>query len=173
MNKPQGIIVFGANGSGKSTLGRELARFLKYKYMDIEDYYFEESDIPYTKSRSREDCLILMLADTQRYGSLIISAVTGNLGEEISSKYDLAIHITTPLEIRMKRIEQREYERFGVRFCKGGDMYKGQQKFHDFVASRSLDFIDAWANTLVCPVLTVDGTKPIAELIKQIGEHIK
>jgi ABC-type cobalamin/Fe3+-siderophores transport system ATPase subunit len=38
MNKPQGIIVFGANGSGKTTLGRELARVLGFKRMDAEDY---------------------------------------------------------------------------------------------------------------------------------------
>ena len=46
MNKSHGIIVFGANGSGKSTFGRELARVLNFKHMDIEDYYFEKSEIP-------------------------------------------------------------------------------------------------------------------------------
>lgn len=70
MNKPHGIIVFGANGSGKSTLGRELANILNFKYMDIEDYYFEKSKIPYTIERSHEECLNLMLADIKRYGSL-------------------------------------------------------------------------------------------------------
>lgn len=36
MDKPQGIIVFGANGAGKTTLGRELARILNFKHMDHE-----------------------------------------------------------------------------------------------------------------------------------------
>lgn len=35
-----GIIIFGLNGSGKSTLGNELALQLRYKHMDIEDYFF-------------------------------------------------------------------------------------------------------------------------------------
>ncbi|MDR7855204.1 shikimate kinase [Tissierella sp.] len=52
MSKPHGIIVFGANGSGKSTLGRELANLLNFKYMDIEDYHFYKSKIPYTLERS-------------------------------------------------------------------------------------------------------------------------
>ena len=47
MDKPRGIIVFGANGSGKTTLGRELARILTFKHMDREEYYFEKSEIPY------------------------------------------------------------------------------------------------------------------------------
>ena len=48
MNEPHGIIIFGANGSGKTTLGRELARILDFKHTDIEDYCFEQSEIPYT-----------------------------------------------------------------------------------------------------------------------------
>ncbi|HHY22827.1 MAG TPA: hypothetical protein GX527_01110, partial [Clostridiaceae bacterium] len=94
---PRGIIVFGANGSGKSTLGRELARVLNYKYMDIEDYHFIKSEIPYTVERSREDCLNLMLTDIRKYGSFVISAVIGDFGEEITSMYDFAVFISAPL----------------------------------------------------------------------------
>ncbi len=50
-----GIIIFGLNGSGKSTLGNELALQLRYKHMDIEDYFFFESNIPYTKKRSKDE----------------------------------------------------------------------------------------------------------------------
>ena len=53
MQMPRGIIVCGANGSGKSTFGRELARALRYRYMDIEDYYFKESAVPYSEPRRR------------------------------------------------------------------------------------------------------------------------
>ncbi len=73
-----GIIVFGANGSGKSTLAWELARALKIKHMDIEDYYFAKSDIPYTSARLYEDCVNLMLDDIRKYGSFVLSAVTGD-----------------------------------------------------------------------------------------------
>lgn len=57
MSKPHGIIVFGANGSGKSTFGHELASILNFKHMDIEDYYFEKTEIPYTVERSHEECM--------------------------------------------------------------------------------------------------------------------
>lgn len=84
MDKPQGIIVFGANGAGKTTLGRELARVLHFFHMDIEDYHFEKSEIPYTVERPREDCINLMLADIKRYGSFVLSACTGDFGGENS-----------------------------------------------------------------------------------------
>lgn len=167
----RGIIVFGANGSGKSTLGRELARVLNFKYMDIEDYHFIKSEIPYTVERSSEDCLNLMLADIEKYHSFVISAVTGDLGREILSMYELAVFMSAPLETRIERVKQRAYEQHGKRVCKGGDMYEQQLKFVDFVASRSLSRIEQWAETLACPVIHVDGTKPISENAEWIAKQ--
>ncbi len=54
MSNQRGILIFGANGSGKTTLGRELARILGFKRIDHEDYFFEESVIPYTVTCPRE-----------------------------------------------------------------------------------------------------------------------
>ncbi|UWG97534.1 MAG: AAA family ATPase [Candidatus Dehalobacter alkaniphilus] len=165
---PRGIIVFGANGSGKSSLGRELARVLGFKNMDIEDYHFVKSGIPYTVERTREDCLNLMLSDIKEYRLFVISAVTGNFGEEISSMYELAVFMSAPLEIRIERIKQRACEQHGERIREGGDMYEQHLKFVDFVESRSLSKIGQWAETLVCPIIHVDGTKPISENAEMI-----
>ena len=168
---PKGIIIFGANGSGKSTLGQELARVLNYKHMDIEDYHFIKSEIPYTVERSREDCLNLMLTDIKRYRSFIISAVTGDFGKEISSMYDLAVFMSAPLEIRIERIKQRAIKQYGERVSEGGDMYEQHLKFVDFVASRSLSRIERWAETLVCTVINVDGTKSVSENADRFTEQ--
>lgn len=157
MSNPHGIILFGANGSGKTTLGRELARILSFKHMDHEDYAFEESDMPYAKERSSDDCINLMLVDIEKYRSFVLSAVTGDFGKEIESLYDLTVCIEVPLELRIERIEQREINKFGNRVREGGDMYDQRQKFRDFVASRSLLKIEQWAATLVCPVIRIDG----------------
>ncbi len=159
MCKMQGIIVFGANGSGKSTLGRELANILNFKFMDIEDYHFEKSEIPYTIERSHEDCLNLMLADIKKHHSFVISAVTGDFGDTITQLYELAVLISAPIELRIKRIEQREYEKHGERIREGGDMHEQHLKFVDFVASRSLSKIEQWGEVLMCPVICVDGTE--------------
>ena len=158
MNEPQGIIVFGANGSGKTTLGRELARILGFKRMDVEDYYFRESEIPYSDARSKDEVVELMLADIEKYRSFIISTVVGDLGNVIPQYYKLAVHISAPHELRMERIKQRVYDKFGERVLEGGDMYEQEQKFFNFVASRSLTIIDQWAETLTCPVIHIDGT---------------
>lgn len=165
---PKGILVFGANGSGKSTLGRELARILNYKYMDIEDYHFVKSDIPYTVERSDEECIKLMLNDIEKYQSFVISAVTGDFCAEISSMYDLAVFMSAPLDIRIERIKQRAIDQHGERVCEGGDMYEQQLNFFNFVANRPVSRIERWAETLTCPTISVDGTKPISENVNLI-----
>lgn len=173
MNKPKGIIVFGANGSGKSTLGKELACLLNFKYMDIEDYYFKKSDIPYSKPRSKEEVIKLMLADIKRYGSFVISAVTGDFEDYITSLYDLAVFLSAPLDIRMQRIKDRAYEKFGNRVLQGGDMYESQKNFEEFARTRDLKIIDNWANTLSCPIIHIDGTKDYEQTAIGIANNYK
>lgn len=160
---PKGIVVIGANGSGKSTLGRELAHILQYKYMDIEDYYFVKSEIPYSVARSREECLAFMLDDIEKYTSFVMSAVNGDFGEKINAMYECAVFMSAPLEIRLERIKQRAYKQHGERVCEGGDMFDQEKKFYNFVASRTLSEVEKWAETLLCPVIRVDGTKPVHE----------
>jgi len=156
--KLKGIIVFGPNGGGKTTTGRELARLLRFKHMDIEEYYFAESKIPYTAARPREECLRLMLADIETHRSFVLSAVTGDFGDIIPQYYELAVYITAPKELRMERIKQRAYNQHGDRVLKGGDMYEQEQGFFEWAAARDLSKIDRWAETLTCPVLRIDGT---------------
>ena len=155
---PRGIIVFGANGSGKTTLGRELARILGFKHMDIEEYFFEESEIPYTAPRPWEDCLNRMLADIEKHRSFVLSSVTGDFGETIPRYYQLAVYMSAPPALRMERIRQRAYDQHGDRVRRGGDMYEREQEFFNWAAARPLSKIDRWAQTLACPVIRVDGT---------------
>ena len=173
MSNPHGIILFGANGSGKTTLGRELARILSFKHMDHEDYAFEESDMPYAKERSSDDCINLMLVDIEKYRSFVLSAVTGDFGNIIPKYYKLAVHISAPLELRLKRVKQRDYDKFEERVCENGDMYEQRLKFHDFVASPPLTKIEQWAKTLTCPVVQIDGTKDWKQTAADIAEQWK
>jgi len=173
MDKPHGILVFGANGSGKTTLARELARLLEYKHMDVEDYHFNPSDIPYANMCTREECTRRMLADVEKHGSFVLSSVTGDFGEEMIAMYELAVYITAPKDVRMKRIEQRGYDQYGDRVRPGGDMFEQQLGFREWAAARPLSKIDAWAETLQCPVIHLDGTIDWRENAKNIVQIIR
>ena len=69
--------------------------------------------------------------------SFVMTAVTGDFGEEISSMYRLAVIISAPLELRLERIRQRTYSLYGERVLPGGDMYGQDSRFIHFVFGKS------------------------------------
>lgn len=159
------IAIVGGNGSGKTTLGATFSKELNYKHMDIEDYYFENAEIPYSQSRTRKEVLHLMEQDVVKYPKFIISAVNADLGGKINSLYDCVIYLKVPLEIRLKRVKQRSYDKFGDRVLEGGDMYEQEQEFFDSIVTKTLEKTDEWVKCIPCPIIYVDGTKPIDETI--------
>lgn len=166
-----GIIICGGNGSGKTTLGRELSRAVDYKHMDIEDYYFPDALIPYSKARTREEVCELMCEDIKKYKNFIISAVNGDFGLEINSKYELAVFLDVPLDVRLKRVKQRAYDKFGSRVLAGGDMYEQERRFFSAVANNYAEKTEKtkeWLKTLSCSVIYLDGTKLIEENVEYI-----
>ena len=167
-----GIAIVGANGCGKTTLGKCLADLLGYKHMDIEDYYFKESAIPYANPRTREEVRDLILADIEKYNQFVLTSVNCDFGQEITALYDCVVYIEAPLEVRLERVKQRAFDKFGSRVLEGGDMYEQEQNFFNFVAARTMDQTDTWLLGMNCPVLYVDGTEPIAANVRMIKEYI-
>lgn len=162
------IIMLGANGTGKSTLGCELARVLNVAHIDVEEYYFYQADIPYTAMRPVEERNAMLLSDMKKHGSFVMSGDVSGWGEEFLTVFDLVIFLTAPTDIRLKRIENREYERWGDRVLQGGDMYDSQQKFREFAASRDIPQLEQRASLYSCPILHIDGTKTLKENIDEI-----
>ena len=172
MSKTHGIILLGANGSGKSTLGRELARALNFVHFDVEDYWFYKTDIPYTAIRPQEERNEMLLSDMKKHGSFIVSGDTSGWGDEFLTIFDLSVFLTAPMEIRMKRIENREYARWGDRVCESGDMYESQKKFREFASTRDVGLLEQSALKYSCPLLRVDSTKTPGEIVNEILSYI-
>ena len=167
-----GICICGLNGSGKTTLGAALAERLGFKHMDVEDYYFTRADNPYASARTRDEVEVLLLEDIKQNPCFVFSAVNGNMNSEINSCYDLVVYLEVPLELRMKRIRQRAYEKFGDRVLPGGDMYEQEEKFFAFAEKRSPEKIEEWLQTLTCRVIRLDGTKAVEYYVQTLIDRI-
>ena len=51
-------------------------------------------------------------------------------------------------------------------------MYEREEAFFKMVCSRKEDYVTEWLKTLDCPVLYVDGTLPIPEMVSYVSEKM-
>lgn len=111
------VIICGGNGAGKSTLGKALAKELDWEFRDIEEYYFPagDADYNYEKARTREEVSTSLLGDMKKYSDLIVASVKGNYGKEVESMFTCAVLIRVSKEIRLQRVKDRSYQKFGDR----------------------------------------------------------
>lgn len=169
-----GILVCGLNGAGKSTLGKALAEKLNYHFIDNEDLYFPKTDPHYIYSspRTRSEVEKLLFSEIRAHENFIFTSVKGDYGEDIRSFFQYAVLIDVPKSIRIQRVKNRSFQKFGKRMLSGGDLYEQEENFFHFVESRAEDTVEEWITCLDCPVIRIDGTKPIEDNIRLILEQL-
>lgn len=165
-----GIIVFGLNGCGKSTLGKKLAENLGFHFIDNEELFFPKTDPQYiyANPRSRTEVEKLLLDEVRAHKNFVFAAVKGDYGEKILPFFRYAVLIDVPKDIRIQRVRNRSFQKFGNRMLIGGDLYEQEEKFFEFVKSRSENTVEEWIQSLKCPVIRIYGTKPIKENVDYI-----
>jgi thymidylate kinase len=87
--------------------------------------------------------------------------------------FQYAILIEVPRDIRIQRVKNRSFQKFGERMLLCGDLHGQEEKFFDFVISRPEDNVEKWMQSLKCSILRIDGTKPIEENVNFIMEQIQ
>jgi len=174
-------MINGAAATGKTTLAKELAKRLDFQHIDLDDYYWE---VPLTKSPTRDEIRERVLADIAKHPHFTMSGTIGSiLWDLVNPLFDIAVLLFVPLEIRLERIHIRGLAKYGERILEGGDMYEKHQKFliadsinyetgvHPAVPV-TLERHERWATELLCPVLRLDGTKPIHENVELLAKNI-
>jgi len=175
------IHIFGASGSGTTTLGRALAADMGLVHMDTDDYYWLPTDPKFTTKRPIEERLRLMNADIDaaKKGVVISGSLTG-WGDPLIPQFTHVVRLTTPTEVRIERLRQREYAYFGERIHEGGDMYTNHLTFLDWAAQydtgdvtmRSKACHDEWQKLLPCPLTVTTGAMELTTLITQVKHAI-
>lgn len=170
-----GILVCGLNGSGKSTLGKVLAEKLDYHFIDNEDLFFPKTDPNYTyvSPRFKSEVERLLMDEVKAHKNFVFAAVCGDSGKEILTLYNYAVLIDVPKEIRMQRVRNRSFQKFGNRKLKGGDLYEEEERFFQFVSNRPDDYVVQWLQSLYCPTIRIDGAKPVEDNINIILDQIE
>ncbi len=174
------IHIFGASGSGTSTLGRAVADRAGFRFLDSDDYIWQPTDPPFTTLRTGPERLALMERDLDEAEDAVLSGSLVGWGDPLMDRFTLAVRLIVPGDVRMDRLNRREYARYGRRILPGGDMYEQSQAFLAWAAQyddgaptmRSRAMHDLWQEKLPCPLLTLDGTLPVDELAAAVMEKL-
>ena len=114
-----------------------------------------------------------MAEEVQKHENFVFAAVKGDYGDAVIPLYRATVLVEAPKDIRSQRIRQRSYLKFGERMKPGGDLDESEEAFFRFAEARDEDYVLRWTQTLSCPVIRIDGTKPIEENITYIIQKIR
>ena len=107
-----------------------------------------------------------MIAEDSRF---IFAAVRGDYGDMFLGSRDCAVVIDVPKDIRIRRVFDRSFEKFGDRIFPGGDQYEREKSFFSAVEARPDDYVTGWLeNAVNCPVVRIDGTLPVEENVERL-----
>jgi adenylate kinase family enzyme len=168
------IVLSGGNGAGKSTLGKALAVALNLPFLDIEDYYFPKTDPGYlfATQRTQTEAVALLLADVKRLEGFVLAAVKADYTPELSGTFTHAVLVDVPKNIRMQRVRQRSFGKFGGRMLPGGDLWEQEERFFAMVENRSDDRFLRWLGGLAIPVFRADGLLPVEQNVQSLCRQL-
>lgn len=174
------IHILGASGSGTTTFAKTISLKYKYFHMDTDNYFWKNTQIPFTEKREVSERLKMMKRDLNKYANVVSSGIFYPWGDELKQYFDYVICLDTDSEIRKKRLIEREWRMFGNRMLVGGDMHEQFNRFLKWALNYDLNVnedisrekTDKWLKKVPGKVIILDGSLPIDENLKEIFKLI-
>jgi adenylate kinase family enzyme len=171
------IHIMGASGAGVTSLGRAVADALAIPHHDTDDYFWQPTTPPYRDKREIADRLRLMRELFLPRADWVLSGSLESWGDPIIPAFDLVVFVTTPWKFRLQRLRAREATHFGADAVgPGGWRHEETEDFIEWAShydggereGRSLTRHREWVAALPCPVLRLDGSRPLPELVAEV-----
>lgn len=158
------IHITGAAGSGVTSLGAGLARTLRLRHLDTDDFYWLPTELPLTERRDPQECL-LRIAEAQQGGRWVLSGSLMGWGEPLIAETDAILFLTAPTPLRMDRLRLRERLRHGALIAPGGPLQARHETFLAWAEryddpgfrGRSRATHEDWLAQQAAPVIRLDG----------------
>lgn len=176
----QVIHIYGASGSGTTTLGRKVSEVLGCTFLDSDDFFWKITNPMYREKREPEELVKVLQEKIGSSDQVVLSGSLVDWGDGLIPEFTLAVRLTADTEVRLARIKDREYKKFGDRILPGGDMYDQHQQFLRWaeaydtgsVHMRSKKRHDQWQKLLQCPQLALCGEDSMEVNIARINEAL-
>jgi len=173
MATPDRIHIFGASGSGTSTLAAAIAGRFGHSHLDVDSFFWEKTDPPFTSIREVPVRQRMLAEALDAHPRWVLSGSLCGWGEIFIPRFELAIFLYIPHELRMQRIMARERKRYGAAILEGGVMRTQHLEFIEWArkydtadeSMRSLRLHQQWMTTLPCRCIRLDGDLTTEERI--------
>jgi adenylate kinase family enzyme len=174
--KPCRLHVTGASGTGTTTLGRALASEWSVPHADADDYFWVPTSPPYTTKRDASERLRLMEEVFVGRDAWVLSGSLMGWGDPLVEHFDAVVFLSVTHQVRMDRLHTREVTRYGASVQPGGTREAAYREFMDWANGyehpdfhgRNRARHEQWLSTLPCPVLSLDSTPCIDDLVAEI-----
>ena len=175
------ILVFGASGSGTTTLGDEIEKNTNFVHLDVDDYYWEKTNPPFQKKVDLAKRNSQLKKDVNTFDNVIVSGSMVSWGQEWETAFDLAIFMRLENNERMKRLKNREIERYGKKLLTDKQLQESSKAFLEWAnqyenpnfKGRSLKVHLDWLELLDCKVLKLNGENDLADNLEKVLQEIK
>lgn len=174
---PCRLHITGASGAGTTTLGRAVATRWAVPHADVDDYFWVPTTPPYTTKRDEAQRLRLLHEVFVGRDTWVLSGTLMAWGDALVESFDAVVFLTLDDGERMERLHAREVTRYGSRIEPGGPQEAAHRDFMDWAAGyedpdfdgRNRAIHEEWLAALPCPVLRLDSTRPVEELVAEIA----
>lgn len=175
------IHILGASGSGTTTLANKLSKKLGYEHFDTDDFFWIKTDPPYQRKTPVEQRIEQMSKCLGRSERWILSGSLCGWGDVFIPYFDLVIFLWIPEEVRMKRLLEREKQRYGNEIDKEGTLYESHLGFMEWASKydsgglevRSKRLHYEWLDNLKCRILKMEEDMDLDEKVQRVKEFMK
>ena len=174
------VHILGASGSGTTTLGAAVAKRLDCAHFDTDTFYWEPSEPPFQQPRpvERRRKHLARALSAERW---VLSGSLCGWGAPYIGLFQWVVFLSASTETRLARLREREERVFGAGALEpGGSMFESHRDFLGWARAydegtpdmRSLAGQTRWLRDLDCPVLRLDGEKPVELNCDRICEQV-
>ena len=176
------IHIFGAAGAGTTTLGKALSERLTIPHLDTDDYFWEDTEIPYTQQREQEQRIELLKKDLEKHPQWVLSGSLCSWGDFAIPMFTFAVFLWIPQETRLSRLRERELARFGQEaLAPGGWFHENHTDFIQWAAQydsagpdmRSRALHEEWMKNLPCRLIRFEQPMSVDIMTAQVAEYLK
>lgn len=175
------IHIMGASCAGSTTLGNALAERAGIPYFDTDDYFWVQTEVPYTVKRNPALRNQMLMEDLLRQESWILGGSLISWGPEWPAMFDLVVFLYVPPEIRLQRLVQRELERYGNTIYTDPERNRLFQEFMDWASKyddvtftgRNIRIHENWLKQIRCKVIEIRGDTSVEERLRLVLNAMK